>query len=191
MPRSTRAISSRFRTEHLPARQQADSSSCSRRCGARGTCDALLGAAAQLPLHRDGVRTKTAATAVRPPTSRSSCANCCERDTELSIGIVAFCEAQQARDRSRARDARRGGRGVRRAARGGICARGGRPVLRPVREEPRERPGRRARHHHAEHLLRPRRERTDADELRPDQSARRRETPERDLSAARGITWPW
>ena len=100
--------------------------------------------------------TRIAAIRARPPTSRNSCASCCGARPALSIGIVAFSEAQQGEIES-ALDAARGRRrDVRRTARGRICARGRRPVLRPVREEPRKRPGRRARHHHPERLLRPR-----------------------------------
>ena len=103
------------------------------------------------------------------------------RETGKSLGIVAFSEAQQGRDRAGVGRARRGRSRVRRTVRGGAGPYPRRAGRRVVREEPGERPGRRARHRHHERLLRRRPGRPDADELRPDQHGGRREAPERHL----------
>ena len=103
------------------------------------------------------------------------------RETGLTIGVVAFSEAQQS-EIERALEALAQARPrVRRALRGRAGPRGRRPVRRAVREEPRERPGRRARRHRDERLLRARRHGPDDHELRPDQPGRRREAPQRHL----------
>ena len=113
----------------------------------------------------------------RPPGPRSGhCARASRRSGSSP-------SRRRSRPRSRRRSSALAQRDAefRDAARGGVRARGGRPVRRAPGQEPGEHPGRRARRDRAERLLRLRTGRADADELRPDQPGRRREAPERGL----------
>ncbi|MGN5476588.1 hypothetical protein ACTMU2_04850 [Cupriavidus basilensis] len=101
------------------------------------------------------------------------------RETRLSLGIGGVFRGAAGRHRVSARRVGRRRRGLRDAARARVRARGRRPVQRTVYQEPGKRAGRRARRDHPEHLLRAGARRQDADELRSDQPAWRREAPER------------
>jgi hypothetical protein len=155
---------------------RSDAHRCRRACRGRPA-----GASDQLTTGSKTASTWIAATCPRRSTSRRWCANCCAARRRMSLGIVAFSEAQQGAIETALEALAAEDEEFARAPGTRIRARGRGPVQRPVREEPRERAGRRARRHHPEHLLCAGTGRQDADEFRPDQPARRREAPERDF----------
>ena len=138
-----------------------------------------------ISFHRDRRRhlRDRAATSARRATSPTSCASSSRSTPGSRSASSRSPRRSRARSRRRSTELARAKTPTARAARRGDGARGGRPVRRAVRQEPRERPGRRARHHHPERLLRPRSARADDHELRPDQPARRRAAAQRDLLA--------